>query len=138
MEELHVEAGKAKPFGLRLAPPPPKPPRDCPVAVPWGALPRDPAKNRAAVFTPYNIVSACVLRPTAAPPRAYLWPGSGRRLAFAGTAASWRVLAVVGNRHRRRLALNSLPLLLPPLPQVFGGGERYLLSVVAVMQVRSC
>ncbi|KAI3427093.1 hypothetical protein D9Q98_007032 [Chlorella vulgaris] len=49
-----------------------KPARQCPVSVPWDTLPRDPAKTRAAVFTPYNIV--------------------------------------------------------------FGGGERYLLSVVAVMQ----
>ena len=33
------------------------PPRGCPVSVPWDQLPRDPGKKRAAVFTPYNIVS---------------------------------------------------------------------------------
>lgn len=33
------------------------PPRSCPVTIPWDTLPRDPAKTRAAVFTPYNVVS---------------------------------------------------------------------------------
>jgi hypothetical protein len=33
------------------------PPRKCPVSVPWDKMPRDPGKKRAAVFTPYNIVS---------------------------------------------------------------------------------
>ncbi|KAL4444085.1 hypothetical protein ABPG75_011822 [Micractinium tetrahymenae] len=45
---------------LRASSPPPLavPQRQCPVAnpVPWGTMPRDPAKNRAAVYTPYNIV----------------------------------------------------------------------------------
>ena len=54
--------------GLTARPPPPPEvqQRGCPMTnpVPWGTLPHDPAKNRAAVFTPYNIVSAsgmCVL-----------------------------------------------------------------------------
>ena len=58
----------------------PPPPRACPLAqpVPWAELPKDPAQHRAAVFTPYSIVSR---------------RGGCRR-------ASCRVLASIG-QHRR-------------------------------------
>lgn len=46
--------------GQQLEPGRPQKARQCPIAganpIPWGTLPRDPAKNRAAVYTPYNIV----------------------------------------------------------------------------------
>ena len=104
----------------------PKTPRQCPLAQPvnWGTLPRDPARNRAAVFTPYNIVRPCMDWLICVHYVEPIWLGCGWRQLPASRADAIQAAAAADSRPRNCCTC----------PQVFGGGERYLLSVVQVMQ----